>query len=344
MLQKFSPDGPFQLESGEQLAQIEIAYHTYGKLNREKDNVIWICHALTANADVADWWSGMVGKGKCFDPEKHFIVCANVLGSCYGTTGPLSEDENGSVYYDHFPDITIRDMVNAHIALRTHLGIEKIEVLTGGSIGSFQSLEWAIMEPDVVRHLFMVAGAAKATSWTAGLNEAQRMAIRADKSFYGKTPEGGKDGLKAARAMALLSYRNSAAYNKTQLREPEDDYRKLKASTYQQYQGEKLARRFDARAYYLLTQAFDSHHVARSRGSLEKALATIKAKTLVVGIDTDILFPKEDQELMKKFIPGAELRWLHSDFGHDGFLLEFDALTKVIRDFWPGASSRANKK
>jgi len=344
MLQKFRSDEPFQLESGEQLAQIEIAYHTYGKLNRKKDNVVWICHALTANADVADWWSGLVGKGKCFDSEKHFIVCANILGSCYGTTGPLSEDENGSVYYDHFPDITIRDMVNAHIVLRRHLGIEKIEVLTGGSIGSFQSLEWAIMEPDVVRHLFMVAGAAKATSWTTGLNEAQRMAIRADKSFYDRTPKGGKEGMKAARAMALLSYRNAAAYNKTQPREPEDDYRKLKVITYQQYQGEKLALRFDARAYYLLTQAFDSHHAGRKRGGLKKALATVKAHTLVVGIDTDIIFPGEDQEIMAKLIPGAQLHWLHSDFGHDGFLLEFDALTKVIRNFWPGASARANKR
>lgn len=334
MLQKFRSDEPFPLESGEQLAQIEIAYHTYGKLNREKDNVVWICHALTANADVADWWSGLVGEGKCFDSEKYFIVCANILGSCYGTTGPLSEDENGSVYYDHFPGITIRDMVKAHIVLRRHLGIEKIEVLTGGSIGSFQSLEWAIMEPNIVRHLFMVAGAAKATSWTAGLNEAQRMAIRADKSFYDRTPEGGKEGMKAARAMALLSYRNAAAYNKTQPREPEDDYRKLKAITYQQYQGEKLARRFDAHSYYLLTQAFDSHHAGRKRGGLKKALAAIKARTLVVGIDTDIIFPAEDQEIMAKLIPEAQLHWLHSDFGHDGFLLEFDALTKIIRDFW----------
>lgn len=334
MLQKFRSDEPFPLESGEQLAQMEIAYHTYGKLNREKDNVVWICHALTANADVADWWSGMVGKGKCFDPEKHFIVCANILGSCYGTTGPLSEDENGEVYYDRFPDITIRDMVNAHIALRRHLGIEKIDVLTGGSIGSFQSLEWAIMEPDVVRHLVMVAGAAKASPWTTGLNEAQRMAIRADRSFYDRTPEGGKEGMKAARAMALLSYRNAIAYNKTQPREPEDDYRKLKAISYQQYQGEKLALRFDARSYYLLTQAFDSHHAGRKRGGLKSALAAVKARTLIVGIDTDILFPVEDQEIMEKLIPGAQLQWLHSNFGHDGFLLEFDALTKIIRDFW----------
>ncbi len=344
MLQKFISDKPFVLESGIQLSRIEIAFHTYGKLNAAKNNVVWICHALTANADAADWWSGMVGKGKCFDPEKQFIVCANVLGSCYGTTGPLSEDENGSVYYDKFPDITIRDMAKAHILLREHLGIEKIEVLTGGSIGSFQAIEWAVMEPDVVRHLIMVAGGAKTTSWTTGLNEAQRMAIRADKSFYNQTPEGGKNGMKAARAMALLSYRNAVAYNKTQPLEPDDDYRKLKAITYQQYQGEKLARRFDARAYYLLTRAFDSHHVARNRGTLEEVLAAIKARTLVVGIDTDILFPKEDQEIMARHIPGAELQWLHSDFGHDGFLLEFTDLTRIIRDFWEPEVSTADAK
>ncbi len=333
MLQKFSPDGPFQLENGKQLAQIEIAYHTYGKLNREKDNVVWICHGLTANADAADWWSGMVGDGKCFDPGKHFIVCANILGSCYGTTGPLSKDEKGVVYYDRFPDVTIRDMVKAHMALRRHLGIKEIEMLTGGSIGSFQSLEWAIMEPDDIRYLILIAGAAKATSWTG-----------ADKSFYDRTPEGGKEGMKAARAMALLSYRNATTYNVTQPRETEDDYRKLKAITYQQYQGEKLARRFNAHAYYLLTQAFDSHHAGRNRGGLNKALTAIKARTLVVGIDTDIIFPEEDQIIMAKLIPEAHLQWLHSNIGHDGFLLEFDALTKIIRDFWKYDSGNEKKK
>ncbi len=334
MLQKYISEKPFVLESGIRLPRIDIAFHIYGKLNAAKDNVVWICHALTANADVADWWSGMVGKGKCFDPEKQFIVCANVLGSCYGTTGPLSKDGNGSVYYDKFPDITIRDMVKAHTLLRKHLGIEKIEVLTGGSIGSFQAIEWAIMEPKVIRNLVLIAGGAMSTPWTSGLNEAQRMAIRADKSFFKKTADGGKEGMKAARAIALLSYRNAVAYNKTQPLEPDDDYRNLKAITYQQYQGEKLARRFDARAYYLLTRAFDSHHVGRNRGSLQKALAAIKARTLIVGIDTDILFPEEDQQVMLKNIPGAELQWLHSDFGHDGFLLEFRDLTRIIRNFW----------
>ncbi|UBM61790.1 homoserine O-acetyltransferase [Candidatus Sulfidibacterium hydrothermale] len=334
MIQKLKIDKPFLLESGKTLHELEIAFHTYGKLNATRDNVVWICHALTANSDVADWWSGMTGPGKCFDPEKHFIVCANILGSCYGTTGPLSKDENGEIYYHRFPDITIRDMVKAHQILREHLGIEKIELLTGGSIGSFQAVEWAITEPDRIRHLVLIAGGASITAWTAGLNEAQRMAIRADKSYYDQTPDGGKDGMKAARAMALLSYRNARAYNKTQPILPDDDYRNLKAITYQQYQGEKLARRFDARAYYILTRAFDSHHAGRGRGGLPNALAAIKAKTLVVGIDTDILFPKEDQEILAKYIPDAQLQWLHSEYGHDGFLLEFETLTNIITDFW----------
>ncbi len=343
MLQIFRSDEPFPLEGGEQLRQIEMAYHTYGKLNREKDNVVWICHALTANADVADWWSGMVGKGKCFDPDKHFIVCANVLGSCYGTSGPLSRNEKEETYYQDFPAITIRDMVKVHIILRKHLGIGDIELLTGGSIGSFQSLEWAIMEPKVIKNLALIAGGAMSTPWTSGLNEAQRMAIRADESFFERTPDGGKEGMKAARAIALLSYRNAVAYNKKQPRGPEDDYRKLKVISYQKYQGEKLARRFDARSYYILTQAFDSHHAGRGRGGLEKSLATIKARTLVVGIDTDILFPKEDQEIMAKFIPGAKLQWLHSDYGHDGFLLEFESLTGIMRDFWNQDNKNHNK-
>jgi len=325
--------GNFTLENGQNLTGVEIAYHTYGTLNTEGDNVVWICHALTANSDAADWWKGIVGQGQCFDPDKHFIVCANILGSCYGTTGPLSKDENGKVYHSGFPDITIRDMVQAHVALRKYLRISQIQVLTGGSIGSFQAVEWAITEPSVIKNLILIAGGIKATSWTTGLNEAQRMAIRADKSFYKQSPEGGKEGMKAARAMALLSYRNAYAYNKTQPLNENDDFRKLKAITYQQYQGEKLARRFNAYSYYTLTKAFDSHHVGRNRGGLKKALSAITANTLIIAIDTDLLFPKEDQELSAGLIPGACLKFIHSDYGHDGFLLEYNSLTKEIRAF-----------
>ncbi|MBN2616591.1 MAG: homoserine O-acetyltransferase [Bacteroidales bacterium] len=333
MLQYLNIKGDFTLESGALLSGVQIAYHTYGELNGAKDNVVWICHALTASSDVADWWSGLVGPGKCFNPEHHFIVCANVLGSCYGTTGPLSEKEDGEAWYQDFPDVTVRDMVRAHIVLREHLGIENIEVVTGGSIGSFQALEWSIMEPDRIKNLIIVASGAKSTAWNIGLNEAQRMAIRGDKSFYERHPEGGKEGMKAARAVALLSYRNALAYNQTQPHYSEDRVDDLKAVSYQQYQGEKLAGRFNAYSYYSLTRSFDSHHVGRGRGGLEKALAKIQARTLIIAIDTDILFPEPDQWLMKENIPDAKLQWIHSDFGHDGFLLEYEALTEAMNGF-----------
>lgn len=333
MLQYLKVKNDLTLESGATLSGVQIAYHTYGRLNENKDNVVWICHALTASSDAADWWSGLVGPGKCFNPEDHFIVSANVLGSCYGTTGPLNESPEGEPYYSSFPDVTIRDMVQAHIVLREHLGIEDIQVVTGGSIGSFQALEWAIMEPDRIKNLVVIASGAQSTPWNIGLNEAQRMAIRADKSFYEQNPEGGKEGMKAARAVALLSYRNSAAYNKTQQHEHEDQLDDLKAVSYQQYQGKKLASRFNAYSYYALTRSFDSHHVGRGRGGLEKALSKIQARTLIIAIDTDILFPEEDQLLMKNNIPGAQLEWIHSEFGHDGFLLEYPALTEAIDSF-----------
>lgn len=333
MLQVLNIDEDFKLESGQKLSGVQIAYHTYGELNETKSNVVWICHALTASSDAADWWPGLVGKGKCFDPEQHFIVCANVLGSCYGTTGPLSENSDGKTYYQDFPDITVRDMVHAHIVLRKHLGVESIQTITGGSIGGFQALEWSIMEPHRIKNLIVIASGAKSTAWNIGLNEAQRMAIRADKSFYEKTSKGGKEGMKAARAMALLSYRNAAAYNQTQPHESEDTVDGLQAASYQRYQGEKLANRFNAYSYYFLTRSFDSHHVGRGRGGLKKALLEVRAKTLIIAIDTDILFPEPDQLIMRDNIPGAQLTWIHSDFGHDGFLLEYEALNRSVNGF-----------
>lgn len=333
MLQYLNIKDDFTLESGATLSGVQIAYNTYGQLNENKDNVVWICHALTASSDAADWWPGLVGPGKCFNPEDHFIVCANVLGSCYGTTGPLSEKSDGEAFYQEFPDVTVRDIVQAHIVLREHLGIENIRVITGGSIGSFQALEWAITEPERIQNLVVIASGAKATAWNIGLNETQRMAIRADKSFYNRRPDGGIEGMKAARAVALLSYRNAVAYNQTQPHHAEDGVDELKAVSYQQYQGEKLAQRFNAYSYYSLTRSFDSHHVGRGRGGLEKALAKIRARTLIIAIDTDILFPEPDQLLMKENIPNAKLKWIHSDFGHDGFLLEYPALTEAIGVF-----------
>jgi len=322
---------PFKLESGQSLPEIEINYHTYGQLNADKSNVVWICHALTANADAEDWWNGLVGKGKLFDPDKHFIVCANILGSHYGTTNPLSiNKETGKKYYRSFPDINVRDMVSAHILLRKHLNIDKIHTLIGGSIGSHQAIEWAVIEPDLIENLVVLAGSAKTSPWLVAFNEAQRMAIRADQSFFKDIDQGGIEGMKAARAIALISYRNELAYNNTQPIENNDDYKKLKAISYQQYQGEKLAKRFNAYSYYVLTHSLDSHNIGRGRESLENALSQIKAKTLIIGIDTDMIFTYEQQKIMHDNIKNAILEIIHSDFGHDGFLIENEKIKNVI--------------
>ena len=322
---------PFILESGFTLPEVEIAYHTFSTLNQEKSNVIWVVHALTANSDVSDWWAGLFGKGKLLDPEKYFIVCANNLGSCYGSTSPLSlNPETKQAYFHEFPLITTRDMANFLEQLRGHLNLPEIHLLMGGSLGGQIAMEWAILQPDVIKNLVLLATNAFHSPWGIAFNEAQRMAIQADTSWQYAHPQAGMMGLKAARAIALLSYRNTEIYNQ---RQKEDDNNKIdnfKASSYQQYQGEKLIRRFNAFSYWTLSKAMDSHNVGRNRKSTEQALATIQAQTKVIGISSDLLFPIAEQEFLAQHIPNASLHIINSLYGHDGFLLEFEAITKIL--------------
>jgi homoserine O-acetyltransferase len=333
-LQIYRHQGTLQLESGETLDGLEIGYHTYGRLNAAKDNVVWICHALTANSDVFDWWKGFVGEGYFFNPDEHFIVCANVLGSAYGTTSPLSiNPATGKPYYLTFPQYTTRDMVAVHQLLATELGIEDIYILMGGSLGGQQALEWSIMEPDRIKQLILIATNAKHSPWGIAFNESQRLALQADATFQSGTPDGGSAGLKAARSMALLSYRGYKAYNIKQHEDDDtktDDYR---ASSYQSYQGQKLVNRFNAYSYWYLTKVMDSHHAGRNRGGLENALSTIKAQTLVIGITSDILFPIEEQQFLFRHIPKAAYSEFDSYFAHDAFLIETETLTKIISSF-----------
>ena len=325
----------FPLESGEVLPDLTITYHTSGTLSSAKDNVVWVCHALTANSDVEEWWSVMVGEGKFYDTRRYFVVCANIIGSCYGTTGPLSVDpRTGIPYYLDFPHVTVRDLAAAHQKLKEHLQITKIHTLIGGSIGAFQALEWAIEQPEVCEHLIFIASNAAVTPWATALNESQRMAIRADRTFFENRVDGGLEGLKAARTIALLSYRSYEGYNKTQQDDDKNALEAANAASYQRYQGEKLAKRFDAYSYYTLTRIIDSHNVGRGRGGIEAALARITAKTLVVGIDTDILFPIDEQRKVKALIPSSRFAAITSSFGHDGFLLEWEQLSSVIGSFY----------
>lgn len=332
---------PFQLESGKKIKDFEIKYHSYGTLNAKKDNVIWVCHALTGNSDVFDWWRGLFGENRLFNPKDHYIICANILGSPYGTSNPLSVNSStGLPYYLSFPDFTIRDMSAAHKLLADHLNLEDIGLLIGGSIGGQQAMEWAISEPKRIKKLILIATNAQHSAWGIAFNESQRLAISADRTFYANAPDGGSKGLKVARSIALLSYRTYGTYVSTQVEVSNEKTSNFKAASYQNYQGEKLVNRFNAYSYWYLTKAMDSHNVGRNRKTIDDALKQIQAKTLIVGISKDVLFPLEEQVFLAEKINNSRFFNLDSFYGHDGFLIDTEILTKEIGSFIKSADSQ----
>lgn len=333
-LKIFKYNQAFSLENGGELAGFELGYTTLGKLNRDQSNIVWICHALTANSEPEEWWPGLVGPGKAFDTNRHFIVCSNMLGSCYGSTNPRSiNPATQKPYGSTFPMLTNRDMVRAMDELRIHLGIEKISLAAGGSMGGQQLLEWNVMKPDLFENFFVIGTNAVHSPWGIAFNEAQRMALEADPTLWDNHPGSGAKGLEAARAVAMLSYRNYQAFDQTQQDDPEKLYN-FRASTYQQYQGQKLAKRFDAQSYYYLTRAMDSHNLGRGRGGVEEALKCIQARALVVGIETDYLFPTNEQRLIAANLELSHYLEISTPYGHDGFLIEWDLLDDMVRSFW----------
>lgn len=324
---------PFALERGGKLKELTIAYNIYGTLNASGDNVVWVCHALTANSDVADWWPHTVEQNRFLDPERHFIICANILGSHYGTTGPLSINPNTQKpYYGTFPQITIRDMVRAHRLLAQALGITHINTLVGSSVGGFQAVEWAVAEPSFISRLALIATSAKASPWSIAIDETQRMAIRADATFGEERADAGQSGMAAARAIGLLTYRGSLGYNLTQ-QNPDERLDNHRASSYQRYQGEKLCRRYNAYSYYTILDAFDTHDVGHLRGGTTQALHRITAETIVVGITTDIIFTPTEMRELSAMIPQSRYFEIDSPFGHDGFLVEYDQLNDILYPF-----------
>ena len=332
----FTHSHPFRLESGIVLPGVRLAYTTHGHLNDDKDNAVWIFHALTANSDPAEWWPGLVGPGKLFDPSRYFVVCVNMPGSCYGSLGPLDTDPlTGRPYYHDFPFFTTRDMVKAYMPLREFLGIKTIQIGIGGSMGGQQLLEWAIEEPGLFEYIFPIATNAQHSPWGIAFNTSQRMSIEADSSWTERRPEAGLKGMMAARATALISYRHYDTYLKAQPRSNTFPFGNGwdGASSYQRYQGEKLARRFNAFSYYILSQSMDAHNVGRGRRSMEEALLNIQARTLTIGIESDILFPLREQQFLSTHIPGSTYKTIDSPYGHDGFLLEFDSISNLITEY-----------
>ena len=327
----------FSFEAGGTLDQLEIVYHTSERPYQQGDRVVWLCHALTANSDPLDWWPEMVGEGCCVNPDKDYVVCVNIFGSAYGTTGPRdfrnrdSRIPNQKGYLD-FPKFTVRDTARLFTLVREHLGIEHVDLLIGSSIGGFHALEWAIMEGERIRHAAFIATAPRVSPWLSAWMEVQRMALEADPTFRAcESLDGGRKGLEAARAISLISYRSFDGYNLTQYETDDDCLFASRAASYERYQGEKLVKRgFDAYSYYYLLWCVDSQNVGRHRGGVKAALAQIQAKSIVISITSDGLFPPCESSEWAKYIPNAKYYEIESRFGHDGFLLETEQITQII--------------
>ena len=332
-LQFFQHPLPFELENGGALKNLTISYHTYGKLNPEGTNVIWVCHALTANSDVADWWSGLFGPGNVYDPERWFIVCANIIGSCYGSTCARSiNPDTDKAYGVDFPLVTIRDIARAHDLLRQHLQINTIELCVGGSCGGHQALEFAYILKEKLKKMALLVCAARESAWAIAIHETQRMAIQADPTWNNDIDQAGAEGLRAARAVGLLTYRTIEAYREGQ---SNDDGRidHFSAGSYVRYQGDKLVKRFYAQCYWHLTKTLDTHDFGRGRGGIPAALQQLTIPILVFSIEKDLLIPPFEQEMLAQHLPNAQFVSYDSKYGHDGFLVETDVLKELLLHF-----------
>ncbi len=303
----YKVEEPLILESGDTLQNLRIQYTTYGEMNNDKSNVVWVFHALTGNSDPFEWWPGLIGDDDYINPKDYFIICANMLGSCYGSSEPTNFD---------FPLITIRDMVKAHKILQNHLGIRGIKIGIGGSMGGQQLLQWASEEPDLFKVIVPVSTNAKHSAWGIAFNEAQRMALsNKDKDA----------GIRAARAIAMLSYRTYDTYCNSQ-EDKDGRIDDFSAASYQQYQGLKLSKRFSPWSYHYLSKAMDSHNV-ESKNELSK----IKSRAIVIGVESDILFPISEQKFIADNISNSSLYAIQSLYGHDGFLLETSQITSILK-------------
>lgn len=365
----FNEVSPLNLECGINLHNIKAAYQTYGELNSEGSNAVLICHALTGNAHAAGfieeeeydnqsrpdllnkyfkmfkgkpgWWDDVIGPGKIFDTNKHFVICSNVLGSCYGTTGPVSiNPQNNKAYQADFPKVTVRDIVKVQKELIDKLGVNKIKTISGGSLGGMQVLEWAVMYPEIVESIIPIATSARHSAWAIGIGEIERQAITNDpewkNGYYEKQPE---KGLALARKIAMLTYRTMPSMEEkfarqlTDHKDFFDDENNFQINSYLDYQGDKLVKRFDANTYITLANIMDYHDISFNRGNIDDVLKSIKAKTLSIGIDSDLLYPVEEQKFIAEKITNAKYAEIKSIHGHDAFLIEFEQLNKIVAPF-----------
>jgi len=334
---------PFRPERGGALPGVRVAYETWGTLAPGGGNAVLVEHALTGDSHVEGpvgpghptpgWWPGLVGPGAPLDTDRLFVVCANVLGGCQGTTGPSSPAPDGAPWGGRFPEITIGDQVRVEAAVADALGIDRWAAVIGGSMGGMRALEWAVAYPDRVGALFFLASGAVATADQIGTQTTQQAAIRADPAWAGgnyPAGEGPVAGLGVARRIAHLTYRSGYELGERFGTTVQDDGRYAVAS-YLDHHAAKLARRFDAGSYVVLTEAMNSWDVGRGRGGVEAALSRVTARSLVAGVDSDRLYPLTLQQRVADGL-GVPLRVLPSPYGHDGFLIEVDAVGALLRE------------
>lgn len=335
-IQSHTFEETFVTEGGETISSPTVAYQSWGTINKERDNVIVVCHALTGNTAADEWFHGLVGPGKTLDPKQHFIICPNSLGSCYGTSGPLSiSPETGDPLRADFPEITIRDMVRLQQRLLDHLRVSGVELVIGGSMGGMQALEWAIMD-DRPQAAILIGMGKEHSPWTIGISHAQRQAIYNDpnwKEGYYSAEDPPREGLALARMIAMISYRTDSDYQKKFGRLLQDGTDSYQVESYLNYQGDKLVDRFDAVSYVRLTQAMDSHDVGRDRTSSEDVLQTVDIPVLVIGTDSDLLYPVHEQQELARLLAKGRYHEIESTYGHDAFLIEFEQMDNIITPF-----------
>ena len=331
--------GPFVLESGARLPSVTVAYRTWGRLNARGDNAVLVCHALTGSADVDRWWGALLGPGRALGPDHDFVVCSNVLGGCYGTTGPTSPRPEGTARWGgDFPTITVRDIVRAQAALLDALRVRRLRLVIGGSLGGMQVLEWALLFPDRVDAIAPIAVSARHSAWCIGLSEAQRQAIYADprwRAGHYPADDGPEAGLAVARQIAMCTYRSRESLEARFSRD-EAATGGFAVEGWLRHHGRALVDRFDANTYVTLTRAMDTHDVGRGRRGWREALATVRVPALVVSIDTDLLYPPVEQEELAAALPDGRLATLRSPHGHDAFLIAGEATNTLVVRFREG--------
>jgi homoserine O-acetyltransferase len=337
---------PFGLESGVCLDDVVVAYRTWGKLNASADNAVIVCHALTGSADADNWWADLFGQGKTLDPKRYFIVCSNVLGGCYGTTGATSLKADAKPWGADFPAITIRDQVRLQMRLADYLGIQAIQFVIGGSMGGLQALEWGLLDRQRVQAVISIAASGRHSAWCMGWSEAQRLALQTDPLFQQGRYEPAKppaQGLKAARAIAMLTYRSPqscevrfgrhAAHEVLTRGDLKNTSDSFAINAWLHFHGDALAARFDANSYLSLLNAMDTHDLSRGRGEFCAVLKHYTQPILIGSVVTDALYVPAEQQQLANALPNAQLFQIHSSHGHDGFLIDAARFEPIIRQF-----------